>query len=218
MTASSLAPLGSLSSSPFPAGLLRPREDVSTLAQALAVLRGAEGTIRSQEDRIRELEKQIQTDEITGVLNRRGLLAALRRELAVARRSEKYAGLLVLLDLDDFKQINELHGLEVGDKALQTAASVLLNAVRSSDFIARIENDTFAVLLPQIGMKAAGKRLDEIERNLNGKVMHARAHAIPLRASFGFAVIHEAETPETLLLSADKNLYASKARRRMGSR
>jgi len=194
----------------------RPRPAVSTLEQALTLLHDAERVISSQESRIHALEKRAQTDDMTGLLNRTGFQAALRRELVIARRTEKHAGLLIVLDMDDFGQVNDLYGHEVGDTCLQTVANVLLNEVRNSDYVARLESDTFALLLPLIGMKAAGARLEVIERTLNNRVMHSRAHAIPLRASFGFAVLHETETPETLLMIADKKLYTSKARRKMG--
>ncbi len=183
---------------------------------ASVALREAERVIKSQESRIRELEALAQTDELTGLLNRRGLMAALNRELARTRRTEKNEGLLVLLDIDDFAAINELYGHDAGNSYLQTMGSVLINEIRTTDFAARIDGDGFALLLPQIGMKAAGKRLAELEKVVNSRIMHSRKHAIPLRASFGFAILSETETPASLLLSADKKLHVSKARRKMG--
>ncbi len=189
---------------------------VTSLDQALSLLREAERVIQSQEKRLRDLENLAQTDELTGLLNRRGFFAALHRELARTRRTERDEGLLILLDLDDFKHINDLYGHDVGDFYLQTVGSVLINETRSSDFAARLGGDEFAVLIPGMGMKAAGARLAALEKIVNGRVMHSRQHAIPLRASFGFAILGETETPESLLIAADKKLYTSKARRKMG--
>lgn len=196
---------------------LRPRQRPDeTAPEDRPALREAERLIRSQEERIRALEAMMLTDELTGLMNRAGLLGALRRELVIARRTEKEAGLLILINLDDFRQINELYGREVGDACLQTVGSVLINEVRTSDGVARLGGDTFAVLIPLIGPRAAGARLEKLERTLNSRVMHSRSHAIPLRASFGFAVLQELETPESLLMAADKKLFVSKARRKMG--
>lgn len=188
------------------------------LPQARLLLNEAERVIQSQEERIRQLESLALTDELTGLLNRRGLMAALRRELAASRRTSKSAGLLIMIDVDDFKMVNDLYGHAVGDAYLQTVGSVLINEVRTSDYVARLGGDEFVVLLPQINLKAAGARLDKLERTLNGRVMHRNQHSIPLSASFGFAVLSETETPETLLATADSKLYANKARRKMGSR
>lgn len=196
---------------------LAPRLRAQNVAgEALPALHEAERLIESQAARIRALESLLTTDELTGLLNKRGLVAALRRELVVSRRTEKQAGLLILINVDDFKQINELYGHDVGDSCLQNIGSVLINEVRSSDYVARMESDTFAVLVPHIAPKAAGARLDKLERTLGSRVMHSRSHAIPLRASLGFSVLHEMETPESLLMSADKKLHISKARRKMG--
>jgi len=200
----------------LPAPLPKGRSSASNLEQALDMLHDAERVIQSQEERIRQLETLSITDELTGLMNRRGLMAALRRELSLTRRTEKTAGLLILIDLDDFKQVNDLYGHDVGDTYLQTVGSVLINEVRTSDFVARLGGDEFAVLLPQIALRVAGARLEALEKILNSRIMHSRAHAIPLCASFGFSVIAEGETPESLLISADKKLYASKARRKMG--
>lgn len=212
-----LAPLA-----PFPSETkevlapLSARPPVSTLEQALAMLHEAERVIRSQETRIHDLERMALTDELTGLLNRQGLLLNLGREIARTRRTERTEGLLVLIDLDDFRQINELYGRDVGDTYLQTVGSVLINEIRTTDFAARIGGDEFAVLLPQINAKTAGTRLNALERTLNSRVMHSRQHAIPLRASFGFALLSEIETPDSLFLVADRKLQVSKARRKMG--
>lgn len=190
------------------------RKTADNLDQALGMLSEAERTIREQEERIRQLENMAMTDELTGLLNRRGLMGALRRELAQASRVRKPSGLLVLIDLDGFKQINDIYGHGVGDAYLQTVASVLINEVRTSDFVARIGGDEFAVLIPTISPKDAAKRFERLDATLNSRVMHNRELSIPLRGSLGFAVIADGETPESLLVAADMKLYANKAQRR----
>lgn len=172
--------------------------------------------ILSQQERIRQLEQLAMTDELTGLMNRRALMMALRRELSAARRSKKNVGLLILIDLDGFKQINDLHGHPIGDVYLQTAASVLLTEVRNTDYVARLGGDEFAVLLTQITPREAAVRLDLLEKAFNKRVMHHREHSLPLCGSFGFALMCETESAESLMIAADMKLYSSKARRKMG--
>lgn len=201
---------------PRPPRIERPRPTASTLEQALAQLQDTQRALADRDEKINALEKSVPTDSLTGLLNRTGLMTALRRELALARRSGKSAGLLVLIDIDDFRQVNDLYGSDVGDFYLQSFGAILINEIRTSDHVARLEGDTFAVVLPQIAMRAAGPRLEALARTINSRVMHSRAHAIPLKASLGFAVLSETETPDSLLLIAERNLTASKARRKMG--
>lgn len=186
------------------------------LAEARRLLAEAAQTIDAQKEAIRRMESQIVTDDLTGLLNRQGLRGALRRELQTARRNRKNLGLLILLDIDGFAALNQIYGRPVGDAYLQTVANVLLNEVRASDYVARLGDDSFAILLPQIAPRAAGERLDKLDKTLNGRVMHNREHSIPLSASFGFAVLSENETPESLLIAADMKLFANRSRKKIG--
>ncbi|MDX9690125.1 MAG: GGDEF domain-containing protein [Alphaproteobacteria bacterium] len=194
---------------------LTPTLLTSDKEQALSLLEDAQRTIAEQEQRIRSLEKLAQCDELTGLLNRRGFTAALRRELANARRFRNHGALLILIDLDDFKQVNDQFGHMVGDGYLQTAASVLLNEVRGTDYVGRIGGDEFAILMTHLSAKDAKKRIDHLDRVFHKRVMHDAPQSLPLKASFGFAMVTETDTAESLFVSADMKLYADKARRKM---
>ncbi len=194
------------------AQLFAPTREVRNLDQARTMLDEAEQLIRTQEARIAQLENLALTDELTGLTNRRGLLLALKRELAVARRDKAASGMLVLIDLDGFKQVNDMWGHGVGDTYLQTVAGVLMKEVRSSDVVARIGGDEFAVLLTQIGSRAGLVRLERLEKAFNSKVMYGQERPIPLRASFGFSAYAAGDTTENILAAADLKLYAHKAR------
>ncbi len=208
-----LAPtFGRVNPAPVP---ISPRPAVADLDKALHMLGDAERTILAQEARIRQLESLAVTDELTGLLNRRGFMSALRRELAQTRRQKNGRSLLVLIDLDGFKQINDEHGHAVGDAYLQAVAGTLLNEVRTTDHVARMGGDEFAVLMTQINAKDAAKRLTALETTFHKRMMHQHTLCLPLRGSFGFAVLVETETPESLLVAADMKLYADKAKKRM---
>ena len=187
--------------------------EVSDKAHALRLLGDAEQTIARQAERIRQLENLSITDELTGLLNRRGLMNILRRELGAARRNKRNNGLLILIDLDGFKQINDQYGHAVGDAYLQAAAAVLLNEVRTSDYVARFGGDEFALVLTQISPKETAARINQLSTAFNKRFMHERGLSLPLKASFGFALLSETETPESLTVAADMKLYADKAQR-----
>lgn len=187
----------------------------NNLEHANDMLTEANNIIHDQEMRIAQLEKMLQTDELTNLMNRRSFMCAVNRELACLRRQKDGSALLVLIDVDQFSNINAKHGRSIGDAYLQTLASVLLNEVRSVDSVARLENDRFAILFTQIDTKDAGARLKHLEETLHNRVMHHNNHSVPISASFGYSIVKETETVDGLLLAADMKLYGNKARKRM---
>ncbi len=161
--------------------------------ETLIALRQAEIVIRAQEDRIRTLEAIAQSDELTGLANRRGFASAFERELSLARRDSGCSGILVMIDLDAFKTINDKWGHQAGDA------------------VARLGGDEFALLLTRMDEQTGAKRLAKLEQAFNKRalVLHER---IPLRASFGFAPYSGTQTAESVMHAADVRLYAHKAR------
>jgi len=187
---------------------------INNLEHANHMLDEANKIISMQEKRIFQLEKMLQTDELTNLLNRRAFVSALRKEISTIRRQEDGSSLLVLIDINKFSEINSQYGRSVGDAYLQTVSSVLMNEVRNIDSIARLENDRFAVLFTQIEIEDIAKRLDHLEKTFHNRVMHHHEHTIPLSASFGYAIIKETSTIDEILLTADVKLYKSKAQKK----
>jgi diguanylate cyclase (GGDEF)-like protein len=188
--------------------------NVDNLGDALHALTEAERVIRTQAEHIRQLENMAMTDELTGLLNRRGFTMALHRELSIARRDSSAEGVLVMVDLDGFKAVNDMWGHGVGDDYLQGVAHTLLGCVRASDIVARLGGDEFAILFTRMRAAVGLKRLIKLEKAFNSRIMPFGDKSLPLRASFGLSPYAGADNPETVLADADLKLYAHKASRR----
>jgi len=181
-------------------------------------LAAAQQVIEAQQRRIAQLENLALTDELTGLVNRRAFMQALRQELAIVERDPGAAGMLVLCDLNGFKQINDLCGHNAGDAYLQSVAVALQTDVRPSDLVARLGGDEFAVLFRRISAVDGTKRLERLDETFHGRALHWQGQRLPLRASFGAAVFGKGDQPEELLAEADQLLYLQKAARRAASR
>ena len=191
-----------------------PHYQLNDIEAARIALLEAERVIRAQEERIYQLQNLALTDELTGLLNRRGFTLALQRELSIARRDKDAAGVLVMIDLDGFKTINDMWGHSAGDDYLQAVAHALLSDVRANDTVARIGGDEFAILFTRMTEEVGMTRMNKLEKAFNSRMMQWGDKTLPLRASFGLASYSGINTPETIMAAADLKLYAHKARRR----
>lgn len=209
-----LRPLLTVAESSETAASLRSPKQVRDIEGAHYALGEAEKIIRSQEERIRQLENLALTDELTGLLNRRGFTLSLQRELSVARRDKNAAGVLVMVDLDGFKSINDLWGHSAGDDYLKGVAHALLTEVRSTDIVARIGGDEFAILFTRMDEEIGVSRMNHLEKSFNSRAMQWCDKMFPLRASFGLSVYTGLGMPDEIMKAADLRLYAHKARRR----
>jgi diguanylate cyclase (GGDEF)-like protein len=133
-------------------------------------------------------------DSLTGVSNRRAFDAALER---AARTREPYA--LVLIDLDDFKRVNDEHGHPAGDDVLRSVAAAAAGVARKGDCVARVGGDEFALLAPGAGASGVLRLL----RDLRDAIEHPATFAAGL-------VPDDARTPEELVAHADARLLAQK--------
>jgi diguanylate cyclase (GGDEF)-like protein len=189
--------------------------DVSDMQAARLALTEAERVIRAQHERIRQLESLALTDELTGLMNRRGFMLSLQRELSVARRDRGAGGVMVMVDLDGFKSINDLWGHSAGDDYLQAVAHTLLSEVRANDIVARLGGDEFAILFTRMDEEVGIQRMVKLEKSFNSRMMQWRDKILPLCASFGLSAYEGSDAPEAIMATADLKLYAHKARRRV---
>jgi diguanylate cyclase (GGDEF)-like protein len=153
-------------------------------------------------------ERSAVTDGLTGLFNHAYFLQALRQELLRSKRHGLKAALL-LLDLDDFKRLNDERGHVEGDRALVKTAAVLRDAVREIDLPARYGGEEFAVLLPDTTRLGALVVAERVRRRIEERFARLRPR---LTVSGGFAVFpDDAVTPADLIVRADAGLYAAKA-------
>ncbi len=188
---------------------------VYLLQDTIMRLREAEATIAEQKDRIEHLETLSMTDELTGLLNRRGLVEAFRRELSSTRRSG-LGGVLVIVDLDGFKAINDMHGHLCGDWYLRQAARTLKDNVRAHDIVARFGGDEFAILLTHTDQAQGVMRAEALSDIFNAGTCQWQMLNLPLRGSFGIQPFAAGDQEEEVIRRADAGMYRAKRQARDG--
>jgi diguanylate cyclase (GGDEF)-like protein len=154
------------------------------------------------------LSEQARTDELTGLFNRRHFHERLAAELARAQRDVTSVG-LVLLDVDDFKRVNDVHGHPVGDQVLVAFGEVLAAHVRAGDVVCRTGGEEFGVILPSADEREAVRCAERLVSAVRDAVWSI---AGPMTASAGVAVApDDAGTVATLFKAADERLLMAKA-------
>lgn len=153
------------------------------------------------------MEREARTDTLTGLPNRRAMYEQLQQELARARRM-RHPWCLLLCDLDDFKQINDSHGHQVGDAALKETGRILRHCLRASDFSARWGGEEFLVLLPETDLHEA----EAVAEKIRDQISRIRIDGV--ERSFTISIGgYQADSRGGLddqLRQADRRLYAAK--------
>lgn len=189
---------------------------VEMLAAQLATLLERGRLERSVSD-LRQMERrlvhELQHDGLTGLLNRAAFGRRLRHELASMKEGQHDGRLaVVLVDLDDFKLVNDAHGHSAGDEYLTTVADRIRGCLRIGDAAARIGGDEFAVLLERVDRVVAEQRADELVHVLGAPVLLAGHGLVGGGASLGIALDHDTDTVESILDRADLAMYQAKGR------
>jgi len=182
------------------------------LDELLTVAAEADQTLALQRARIRYLESLSVTDEMTGLLNRRGFETELSRALARARRMNE-TGMLILCDLNHFKAINDTYGHPAGDAILRAVGKLLKRNTRESDYVARVGGDEFAVVMTHTSLAQSERLADKLSTLINSLTVPWQDSHLPVSAGFGMAAYNRLSQADTLLFLADQNLYRNKSPR-----
>jgi diguanylate cyclase (GGDEF)-like protein/putative nucleotidyltransferase with HDIG domain len=155
------------------------------------------------------------TDPLTSLPNRRSMFAHLARELVRAERLDRELGLIVM-DIDEFKRINDTFGHHVGDRALREVAEALQASLRSYDLCVRYAGDEFIIVLAECSREAVEAKRRELQDRVAQIQIEVRAgRTLRLAASAGAAIFpHDGTSYESLLAEADHRMYRDKAARR----
>lgn len=161
----------------------------------------------SAADTITDLQREKDTDPLTGLLNRRGFDATAERVIGTSRD-----GLfsLIVCDIDHFKSINDTYGHRSGDNVLRSVATILREASRGGDVVARIGGEEFVVLLRETDAVVARMFAEGLRENLERARFTAVAPGRSVTASFGIAQRRDGETVWDVVSRADRALYGAK--------
>ena len=195
------------------------RETRSVQAEALASrdrMLAAHQEVQEAEARIRDLEAKLQhmselvrEDQLTGSLNRRGLDDVFERETARAdRRGTPLC--VALLDLDNFKKLNDTYGHLAGDNALRHLVKVVRDTLRSMDVIARFGGEEFLILLPETTVEQASFAMVRVQRELTRHFFLHDNEKMLITFSCGVALRHPNEEQASLMARADRAMYQAK--------
>ena len=161
------------------------------------------------ETELRRLSQEVSTDQLTQIANRRGLMQAFDAERARLERSG--APLAIgLLDVDNFKRLNDDLGHAAGDTALKTLAAVVSKALRPTDLVARYGGEEFVVLLPDTPLDEGAQILTRLQRSLTGSLFMHESKQVFVTFSAGVTAYRVGERIEVALERADEALYEAK--------
>ncbi len=174
-----------------------------------AKLTVAEKQIAEQSAQIAEAKAEARVDALTELPNRRSFEEKLSR---VVESQQRYRDgfVLVLLDIDHFKQLNDIHGHRAGDLMLQTVSRVLRRTCRATDYICRFGGEEFAIILTRCNPSHSGIVAERYRKSIEAGMLMYEGKELRVTASFGFAHYIENETAEVVIERADAALYAAK--------
>jgi diguanylate cyclase len=169
----------------------------------------ADARVKALEQELVQVSELVREDQLTGALNRRGLDETLERELKRAERS-KTAVSIAMLDIDNFKQLNDSLGHQTGDQALIHLTQVVKNTLRPSDSVGRYGGEEFIIILPNTDSKAGVEAIQRLQRSLTKNFFMHNNERVLVTFSAGVAMRGENEEAEDFIGRADKAMYIAK--------
>ncbi len=192
-------------------------QQLSLIRSIMAVMAMVIGSSRALNHSLSELEYRSAHDALTGLYNRRAFTDILNDEIARSARHEHSLALL-MLDLDDFKDINDTYGHLCGDLVLRTIADILQKTIRQGDFATRIGGDEFTILLPETTADGAHRVAEKLRKKIRAHVFECGdGKQFQLTVSIGFVTYPDnAMTAIDLMAGVDIGLYQAKAQGKDG--
>jgi len=166
-------------------------------------------TVRNRAARARHLKARMVRDSLTGLYNHTHILQLLE-DCSFRARREVQPLSFAMLDIDHFKKINDRHGHPMGDRVIKSLALFLKQRLRKTDFIGRYGGEEFAIVMPNTGLDAAHKVLDEIRRRFAEIHYPAQPHDLQCTFSAGVVQLDEQLDALTMASAADEALYRAK--------
>jgi diguanylate cyclase (GGDEF)-like protein len=196
------------------------KEDITARKRAEEELRVAHDRLQAHLEEIQTLQanlrEQAMRDPLTGLYNRRYLQEALERELVRAQR-EEYSVSVVMIDMDNLKNVNDTCGHDIGDLVLQSLAAVLTERTRASDILCRMGGDEFLLVMPGLSADDSYYWAERLRTQLFAIELPAALTRAKLRVtlSMGIAIFPEhGATSHHVILAADQAAYQAKAQGR----
>jgi two-component system cell cycle response regulator len=191
--------------------LIRPVDRNELLARVRSQVRRKRLQDRLRENYRRSLSLAL-TDELTGLYNRRYVVAHLEELVARVSAEGLTDTALMMFDIDHFKSVNDQFGHPGGDDALRQIADRALRGVRSIDLVARLGGEEFVVVMPETPLEAAVQVADRLRCSVADEpfLIHTIGERRPITISAGVAIARPGDTVDTLLQRADDALYQAK--------
>ena len=188
------------------ASALRSHEE---LVETRKRVQESEAKIKELEQELEQVSEKVREDQLTGALNRRGLDEAYERESTRAQRNNAPI-CVALLDIDNFKRLNDTMGHQAGDQALIHLTAVIKESLRPSDVVARYGGEEFVIVLPDTGIEEAEQTIVRLQRELTKKFFLHGNDRILVTFSAGVAMRGEEESQDDLIGRADQAMYKAK--------
>lgn len=190
-----------------------PREMTDSVSLAVSVLLERIDDISRElvdsREEFAELERLVDVDCLAPVPNRRAFMRRMEWAISMFKRYGHPCS-IIYFDLNGFKRVNDEYSHAAGDEVIRAVAGVLLNSLRTSDFMARLGGDEFVVLLYHAKYEAARKRAAIIAKRIAEHTFVWKEEKLEISASFGTYEVKEGDTAETTLARADEAMYQQK--------